>query len=95
MSDNTHAERQILERAIAQYDSRRQWFPEERESAVRHKAINFYAITARLDYVRAAELLADALAKRAAWHIAAQDRAYQGLDPKFNAALAKITREGK
>ncbi len=26
---------------------------------------------------------------------AAQDRAYAGLDPKFHAALAKITREGK
>jgi hypothetical protein len=34
-------------------------------------------------------------AERMARELNAQDRAYCGLDPKFNAALAAITREGR
>ena len=54
-----------LARCIEMYDQRRAWFREETESQTRHKAIDWLAREAGLDYVPAAELLADALALRA------------------------------
>ncbi len=55
----------ILRRTLDQYDLRRSWFPEEPEYSSRELAIDHLARVARLDYTHAAELLADALARRA------------------------------
>ena len=55
----------ILRRCIEMYDKRRAWFREETESTTRHVAIDWLSRTAGIDYVPAAELLADALARRA------------------------------
>lgn len=68
-----------LQRCIEMYDQRRAWRPQvgsplgcpqggrrdETESESRHVAIDWLARAAGIDYVPAAELLADALATRA------------------------------
>lgn len=54
-----------LQRCIEMYDQRRAWWRDETESQTRHVAIAWLARKASLDYVPAAELLADALARRA------------------------------
>ena len=66
MSDSTHAVSRVLRRCIEMYDQRRAWFREETESQTRHVAIDWLSCAAGIDYVPAAELLADALATRAA-----------------------------
>ncbi len=66
MTDNSHATRRILRRCIEQYDLRQSWFPDESEATARHLAIDALSHLACIDYVLAAELLADALARRAA-----------------------------
>ncbi len=63
---NDYAVSRILRRTIDQYDLRRSWFPDEPEAEARHIAIASLARLACIDYVPAAELLADALARRAA-----------------------------
>jgi hypothetical protein len=55
-----------LARCIEMYDQRRAWFREETESQTRHVAIDWLSRAAGIEYVPAAELLADALALRAA-----------------------------
>jgi hypothetical protein len=50
---------------IAQYDQRRAWFPDEPERETRARAIEHLAHVCTIDYMHAAELLADALATRA------------------------------
>lgn len=61
---NEHAERKILARMLRCYDSdRRIGRP---DYIARDLATTEFARLARLDYIRAAELLADALARRAA-----------------------------
>lgn len=62
----SHAETRILRRVIDQYDLRRSWFPDEHEYCSRELAILWLSRTARVEYTNAAELIADALAKRAA-----------------------------
>ena len=54
-----------LQRCIEMYDQRRAWFREETESTTRHKAINWLSHAAGINYVPAAEALAEALARRA------------------------------
>jgi hypothetical protein len=61
----THAVSRILRRTIDMYDQRRAWFPEELESVSRELAIDWLSRTARIDDIRAAELIADKLASRA------------------------------
>ncbi len=64
MNDN-YAVSRILRRTIDMYDQRRSWFPEELESVSRELAIDWLSRTARIDDIRAAELIADRLASRA------------------------------
>ena len=54
-----------LARCIEMYDQRRAWFREETESQTRHVAIGWLAEALGLDYIPAAEALAEALARRA------------------------------
>jgi hypothetical protein len=63
-ADNTYAESRILRRIMGYYDILRadQW----PDRTARHLAIAALARLARLDYIVAAERLADALANRAA-----------------------------
>ncbi len=61
-----HAVRQILKRTIDQYDLRRSWFPDEPEYSSRELAVEWLSRTARVEYTKSAELIADALARRAA-----------------------------
>ncbi len=63
---NDYATSRILRRTLDMYDLRRSWFPDEPEYCSRELAIDHLARVARLDYTQAAELIADALAKRAA-----------------------------
>ncbi len=65
-ADERHARTRILRRTIDMYDQRRSWFPEELESVSRELAIDWLSRTARIDDIRAAELIAEALAARAA-----------------------------
>ncbi len=64
MNDN-YAVSRILRRTIDMYDQRRSWFPGELESVSRELAIDWLSRTARIDDIRAAELIADRLASRA------------------------------
>ncbi len=61
-----YAVSRILRRTIDQYDLRRSWFPDEPEYSSRELAIDHLARVARLDYTQSAELIADALYRRAA-----------------------------
>lgn len=63
-ADNSHAERQILRRVLDSYDQGRGLGAEEH--IARQVAVLEYSRLARLDYVDAAERVADALARRAA-----------------------------
>lgn len=54
-----------LQRCIEMYDQRRAWWRDETESQTRHVAIDWLARTAGIDYVPAAEALAEVLARRA------------------------------
>lgn len=63
-ADNSHAERQILRRVIADYDRGRN-SPGASEFGFRQLAIAELSRLARIDYVKAAQLLADVLARRA------------------------------
>ena len=64
MADNTYAESRILRRVVGYYDIlRADGWP---DTDARHLAIATLAHLARLDYMHAAERLADALANRAA-----------------------------
>ena len=63
-SVNDHAERKILKRSIAEYD-RRRTFASETEATSRRLVVEWLASALHLDYMPAAELLADALASRA------------------------------
>ncbi len=62
---NDYAVSRILRRTVEMYDQRRAWFPEELESVSRELAIDWLSRTARIDDIRAAELIADKLATRA------------------------------
>jgi hypothetical protein len=63
-SDNAYAESRILRRVVGYYDIlRADGWP---DTDARHLAIATLAHFARLDYIVAAERLADALARRAA-----------------------------
>jgi ABC-type iron transport system FetAB ATPase subunit len=64
-ADASHAERRILRRTVEMYDQRRAWFPQELESVSRELAVDWLSRTARIDDIRAAELIADRLASRA------------------------------
>ncbi len=63
---NDYAVSRILKRTIDQYDLRRSWFPEETEYGSRELAILWLSRTARVEYTKSAELIADALSRRAA-----------------------------
>ncbi len=63
---NDYAVSRILRRTVDMYDMRRAWFPEELESVSRELAVDWLSRTARIDDIRAAELIADAMARRAA-----------------------------
>ncbi len=63
---NAYAVSRILKRTIDQYDLRRSWFPDEHEYCSRELAILWLSRTARVEYTKAAELVADALSRRAA-----------------------------
>ncbi len=62
---NDYAVSRILRRTIDMYDQRRAWFPQELESVSRELAVDWLSRTARIDDIRAAELIADKLATRA------------------------------
>ncbi len=62
---NDYAVSRILRRTIDMYDQRRSWFPGELESVSRELAVDWLSRTARIDDIRAAELIADKLARRA------------------------------
>jgi hypothetical protein len=62
---NDYAVSRILRRTIDMYDQRRAWFPQELESVSRELAVDWLSRTARIDDIRAAELIADRLASRA------------------------------
>lgn len=55
-----------LARTIEMYDQRRSWFTDERESATREKAMAWLSKRLGICPIRAAVLIADALAERAA-----------------------------
>lgn len=62
-ADNSHAERKILARIVRWYDA---WMSRGVEDYRARKAANYYlARYLRIDRDKAAELLADALARRA------------------------------
>lgn len=62
---NDHASRKILKRSIAEYD-RRRTFASETEATSRRLVVEWLTSALHMDYIPAAELLAGALAKRAA-----------------------------
>lgn len=66
--------------------SRRRW-------AVLHNATSCWYFAKHYGFRAAVTRCAEL--QRAEREKRAQDRAYQGLDPKFNAALAAVTRSGK
>jgi len=66
VADDSYATARILRRTLDMYDLRRSWFPEESEYSSRELAVDHLARVARIDYIQAAELIAEALAKRAA-----------------------------